>query len=567
MSRVGERRAWLADRLDVCRRLGPGWLGFRLRYAAERRLGIQRRRSPIADWPQPAGRLRGGLPRVVDCDGLRDWLRSHANRDQSRQCQELVEQLRRGEFNVFGSSVRPSSWHHDPIYDVVYDHLPHWSQVDEFDHADIKCVWEPSRFGWAFDLVRAEHLGVSGAGDLFWQLLEDWMQSNPPNSGVNWVCGQEAGIRLMAATIAAAAMPHTWSTGRLDRLEQLTEVTADRIFSNIAYARSQKNNHHASESVALVAAALVLPAHTRAQSWWRAGTSHLNEVASELIFADGGSSQYSTNYHRVFLHNFAWATVLSRHEGKDLGPIVANAFCAATRYLEAIMEPVSGHAPFFGADDGAELLPSFFGPHRLVGPDVQLCRAICSIDQIDYRQEWGEWLAWFGLTITRSQGGSAPAVGYRHFPDMGTIVLWSGRKRVFVRCGPLRYRPSQDDQLHCDVWDGGEVVNGDPGTFSYKPAPGEPGALDSVSDHNVPCGRLNRPTPKVGRFLFARWEPGRVHELAVHGSEVRLRASVGDSAPIHLALELDQRGMRLLDGTVLNGGGNVRRLGGYRWME
>ncbi len=548
--------------IDACRRMGAEWVLFRLRYASERKLGLHERRSPVKAWPEPAGYLTA-LPEVVRPEALRMWLRENATQNQRLYSQSLVDRLRRREFDVFGAIVRIESWHHDPVHDVCYESSVHWSKVAEFERVDVKCVWEPSRFGWAFGLARAEHLGVEGAAELFWELLESWMEENAPNAGIQWACGQEASIRLMAVSLAAMAMPDSWSPGRLALIEQLIEVTADRVEANIAYARSQRNNHHASEAVGLVACALMLPGHPRALRWLDQGTKHLTEVANVLILEDGGSSQYSTNYHRVFLHNFVWVAALSEAVGHDLGRDFQEAFRRASEYLLAFMEPQSGHGPFIGHDDGAELLPAFCQPHRLLGPDVQLLRAYFEMPRAVGPEIWDEWLAWFGLEYGPGDPvGGHPGPGYRHFPKMGIVIMWAGPHRIYVRCGPFEFRPSQADQLHVDVWEDGVNLVGDPGTFSYRPRPGELGLLDSAFDHNTITLHGRDHMPKVGRFLFARWAEGRVLTLTCdHGEVVGEFECVTGSGRIHRVVKLSREGPFVSEGAIE---GNPPEVDSYR---
>jgi len=55
-------------------------------------------------------------------------------------------------------------------------------------------IWEPSRFGFAYALVRAYwRSGDERYAELFWQLVEDWRANNTPQLGPNWKCGQEMG--------------------------------------------------------------------------------------------------------------------------------------------------------------------------------------------------------------------------------------------------------------------------------------------------------------------------------------------------------------------------------------
>ena len=66
-------------------------------------------------------------------------------------------------------------------------------------HGDVKDVWEPARFTWAFDFA----LGYAVSRDdryaeAFWSAVESFMDGNPPFRGIQWSCGQETSIRALS---------------------------------------------------------------------------------------------------------------------------------------------------------------------------------------------------------------------------------------------------------------------------------------------------------------------------------------------------------------------------------
>ena len=71
---------------------------------------------------------------------------------------------------------------------------------------DLKFIWEPGRFASAYNLARAYWaIGDDSYAETFWQLIESWEQSNPPNHGAHWKCGQETSLRIMAWCFALYA--------------------------------------------------------------------------------------------------------------------------------------------------------------------------------------------------------------------------------------------------------------------------------------------------------------------------------------------------------------------------
>ncbi len=144
-------------------------------------------------------------------------------------------------------------------------------------------VWEASRFGAVFTLARA----YASTGDerypaAFWALVNDWALHNPPQSGANWKCGQEAAFRLMAWCFGWFAFQSSRSStpDRLAQLALMMAVHANRIEQNLDYALSQNNNHGLSEAMGLWTIGHLWPEFERSagggakvSSFWRRRSS------------------------------------------------------------------------------------------------------------------------------------------------------------------------------------------------------------------------------------------------------------------------------------------------------
>ena len=81
--------------------------------------------------------------------------------------------------------------------------------------------------------------------------IKNWCESNPINAGPNWICGQEASIRLIHIMQTWKLVENnnypTLTSGKINFVvEHLT-----RISCTLNYALAQQNNHWISESAAL----------------------------------------------------------------------------------------------------------------------------------------------------------------------------------------------------------------------------------------------------------------------------------------------------------------------------
>ncbi len=154
----------------------------------------------------------------------------------------------------------PGKLAHWTAYEIGGVRLP----ISELPIPDIKFLWEPARFGWAFTLGRAYHASQNEKyAEAFWRNFETFTDNNPPCLGPHWMSGQEVALRLMAFVwagqvfnTAPASTPE-----RKRRLAASVAAHAGRIPATLLYARSQHNNHLLTEAAGLLTAGLALPDH------------------------------------------------------------------------------------------------------------------------------------------------------------------------------------------------------------------------------------------------------------------------------------------------------------------
>lgn len=518
--------------LVALRELGSTWLLQRVIVEMEARCRGAARNAPRGSWGASSLQASAGRVGLVDREQLGSWLRANASDDRREALRTTMEELSHRRFVVFGESVTMDSWHRDPVTGKMYDNGAHWSTIRELPGSDLKCVWEPSRCTWMLDLARLECLEPSaGAADLFAELLADWMRENPPNTGVNWKCGQESSVRLLQVVLAAEAMgdaahPDTWKL-----IGELAVATAQRVSAHIRYAYSQQNNHLSSEAMGLRLAALYCADHADADDWIIASDRAYAYTQESLLFDDGGSSQFSLNYHRVFLDAFAIGLLVDRHRGFS-NVNFRSALACGTSLLESMWMPDASETLFFGHDDGGHLLPLEDDGHRNIGPALALNRSLSAYPNAEPDQppHW-ESLAWFGLRDAAPQHPGRAHTHFRSHAQMGIHRADAGETSVFLRAGPLPFRPSQCDQLHLDIWHAGRSVAVDRGTYAYTgDFEGMP-AYSSSRDHNTVVLEGEDHMTPLSRFLWVNRRPGRlvVSEVADESVTLGAEAALGRS--------------------------------------
>ncbi len=476
---------------------------FRLRYAARRRAGGLRRAAPLVRWEDlPAPQLALAAPAPIGSDAI------------DERVLEEAEDVLRGRFRLFshrGVDVgSPPDWRRNQLTGEQVPGDRHWSELGDFAFGDIKGVWELSRFSWAFPLMRA-HRKTSDPrfADAFWSLFADWCEQNPPNRGPNWMCGQEATFRLLAVIFAAENLG---ARGREDAVARFIVATGRRIFANLDYALSQKNNHGVSECIGLVTAALAVRDYDESAGWLARGLRRLEEQLSELVYPDGGFSQHSLVYHRVLLHDLAWLKARLEAAGHSVPEYLDSAGRRATAFLRTLTDPATGQGPLYGPNDGANVLPLTSTEFLDLRPAVQLGAAVFSGELAFDSGPWDEAVEWLGPRRGKLErrGCSAPAVW--HAPFAGCVQLRRGKGRLFLRCPEkFRHRPTQADLLHVDVWENGERVAMDGGSFSYN-SRARFATLGDAAQHNVLVVDGREPLQKFSRFLYMPWPRGQVRQ-------------------------------------------------------
>ncbi len=518
--------------------LGLGWLCFRLRYACLTRSGWFKRRTPAVAWedvelshilkPGLATSTEGWLAlrkqRAARIDALDtslgDWFAQwdgEAEADAVRPLDEVTA-LRKGRLlfyeGQFFETGFPPAWHRNAVTGETSPVDPHWSQLHEFGFGDVKNIWEPGRFRAAYLLPRAWVRGVEDAPELFWGLLEDFAEKNPPNRGLQWKCGQEVALRLMGCLFAGAVFRGERATTpeRELLLARFACLSASRIEANLEYALSQKNNHGMSECVGLIATALAYPEFADSEGWYRKGMARLLDQVRELVYEDGAFSQNSTSYHRVMVDLLCWTVWAHRDAGRTVPEALLGALSRAGRFLGQLTHAETGRAPVFGGNDGAHVLPLSTGSYLDFRSAVQAALWLSEGKRAYDAGPWDEALLWLDGKAAISAAPTSEVL----FPEAwlakaGGYAGWRGKGwSVVLRAGEFRHRPPHADLLHVEAHWRGWPFAVDPGSFSYNAPKPFDHAFTRAQFHNTVTRDGADQMERVSRFLYAPWPKGGV---------------------------------------------------------
>lgn len=521
--------AKLALARQLWHHFGPAWLIYRLVYAWRLRSGLLRWQIPARAWDaQPFCRLvldpafadtgtylryrRHGAPAFFFAAADRvAYQPLFASWDVAHSPLQEVEQLRCGTLRYFAATTIkarfPPDWHSNPFTGQRINADRHWSLIDDFGNGDIKIIWEPSRFSFAYDLVRAYwRTGDEQYAQLFWQAVEDWRLKNPPQYGPHWKCGQELSLRVMAWCFGLYGFLHAQATTgeRLMCLAQMIAVSGERIAANIEYALSQRNNHGISEAVGLWTIGILFPELQAATRWRERGRAILEDLGRILIYDDGAFGQHSLNYQRLMLHDYLWALRLADLNECPFSTQLRERVSQATDLLYQLQDAESGRVPVYGQNDGALILPLNNCAYHDFRPVIQAVVYLLRGTRTYTAGPWDEDLLWlFGTAALQSPRLAQPRIDLCA-EHGGYYTLRDNTGFAFIRCATFRDRPGQADMLHLDLWWHGQNIAMDAGTYSYNAAPPWNDLGDTAFHNTVTVDNLSQ-MDRVSPFLWLPW--------------------------------------------------------------
>lgn len=419
------------------------------------------------------------------------------------------------QLNAFGyipylvSDNETPNWFYNLLTKKGFNHTGTvWHKIPDFDNhvGDIKGIWEASRFDWVIKFVESELRQNNNVNlDLLDHWINDWIQKNPAYLGPNWKCGQEASIRVMHLIAGAIALDTVKNLN--DNLLQLIQVHLKRIAPTIDYAIAQDNNHGTSEATALYIGGAVLN-HNRPSpqylKWQKLGEKWLINRAGKLILRDGGFSQYSVNYHRVMLDSYCLAEIVRQKLGLDNFPKRIYRKLSKTTDWLYIMTQESGDAPNLGANDGANIIPIGDSDYRDYRPTVQLASTLfCNRSYYNASASYDAPLEFFKIkkVTNTSKLPKKSAI----FNSSGLITKEWDQFFVAFKLPVFKFRPSQCDALHLDVWFKGNNILRDGGTYSYNTSNEDLDYFSGVRSHNTVEFDNHLQMPRLSRFLFGAW--------------------------------------------------------------
>jgi hypothetical protein len=489
------------EALERARRIASDQL-LRFRSAPHSRSIADHALRPRTPWKGAVGRLR-------DLDPDR----------YSEAALDRMQALHGGKVVIWGQTAverhHASDWHRDPTTGIRaarrwFTSVPYLDATAVGDH---KGVWELNRLQWVLDLARAHALAPTehSRAEIV-QVLQSWVEENPPFVGINWASALEVAYRSITWTAILHVMQSTVLPLDTPHLRRCVDtLMAHRVYLEGHLSTSfSPNTHLTGEALALLVLGCAWPDQPGADAALHRGWQILETEAGRQVRVDGGYFEQSSWYLAYTVDIYAEAKEWGEVAGLALSPTALERLRRSVRLLRGMRRADGTLAPF-GDDDGGSLWGDAFEKPIMMGQCEQ--RGAYAFDAVSAPESAGWSIDAFPVTgICRIQDES-PVDG------LSEVML--------VDAGPHgAYGHGHDDALSFDLsFESGTVV-ADPGTGSYAVT----WVRDWFRSHaaHATLGHPELVRPQVGGpFKWRSRIDSRLHAQALYPDIAWCLASVG----------------------------------------
>jgi hypothetical protein len=183
--------------------------------------------------------------------------------------------------------------------------------------ADIKIPWELARMQhlpqlaiFAIKIKKKKYLKAKKIFKEFENTIIDFVSSNPPKYGVNWICTMDVSIRISNMLIAKDIF-NSEGFYFSDKIESIFINTLydhkEFILKNLEYS-NYRNNHYIANLCGLSIIARYLPQDKFSDSLIAFASQELSNEIFTQFNEDGSSIEGSTSYHKFSLEMILYST-------------------------------------------------------------------------------------------------------------------------------------------------------------------------------------------------------------------------------------------------------------------
>jgi hypothetical protein len=314
-----------------------------------------------------------------------DWLDcvvSRPNRPEARRIWRMLE-----------GQYEPIDWQRDHRSGYRWDGSARSSTLPIYPcpGADIKQPWELARLqhlplvALAYRCSAAGMVGFRESGQYrneFRNMILDFVATNPPRHGVNWICAMDVGIRV--ANMVVAWDLFRAAGARFDK--PFEDLLARSVFEHGRHIRAHlerrpdfRANHYLANLAGLLFSAAYLGAEDACRRWWEFSRRELAREVERQFFPDGSNFESSVGYHRLSGEMAVWAIALILGvDGEGcLAQGVKDRLAGIGNYVRASARPDGSAVPIGDLDSGRFMkISSVFVP-------MSKAEAVATYDGLD----------------------------------------------------------------------------------------------------------------------------------------------------------------------------------------
>ncbi|MAH84077.1 MAG: hypothetical protein CBB68_07000 [Rhodospirillaceae bacterium TMED8] len=437
---------------------------------------------------------------------------------------------------------------------IFYGHLP---------GVDIKLPWELARLQHLPMMALAARSADGKTADKWRrecldQVL-DFISTNPPGYGANWVCTMDVAIRaanmVLTYWLLSTDKNVESRSHKLFERELVYSLTSHgrHIISNLENTDTSYGNHYLADICGLLYVAAALPRNTETSYWWRFACDQLISEISRQFNCDGSNFEGSTSYHRLSseMAVYGLSLIVGRDGAEKIPAEIASKLAAMAQFSIDISKPNNQIAQIGDNDSGRffKICPAHFTEdltenhldHRATIaaissllsiksgiPDFKDlgCRTECEVVSALTNGQRLLVEAPYHAATTHAIKNKIPSLKGSHpreikitlsdldillglrpaaYPNFGLFIWKSPRFYMSMRCGVIgqneRGGHAHNDQLSIELNIDGVDWLLDPGSYVYTPSPKTRNAYRSIMAHAAPRqGTLEPASLRLGLF-------------------------------------------------------------------
>jgi uncharacterized heparinase superfamily protein len=386
-------------------------------------------------------------------------------------------------------------WHRDPetgrswpkdtyCFDIDYRHTRLFG--------DVKLVWELNRLQFVPILAALSVVdGDRRHADLALDLIERWIDDNPPYKGINWVSGIELALRAVSILLTIGIVGRENIPMPLARKIAQTLAAHTYWLERFPSRYSSANNHLIAEQAALFVLG-TLSADRAGREWAEAARRLLMAEVDRQIHDDGVGAEQSPTYTAFTCEWYLLAFLVAEQVGRPFPRETLERVGHAGEWLRWLLDE-GGHHPRIGDDDEGRVVGS--------GVGQEPCYVASVLDLMAGVLRRSDLAVAFGspqlrnLCFWSAVGAASSPVGLRIF-EQGGYTVWrrqlGGRDALAVLDhGPLGYLAiaahGHADALSLTLHLDGQPVLVDAGTYLYHAGGAMRDRLRGTAVHNTLC--------------------------------------------------------------------------------